>query len=98
MRKYSNLYHDIFKSFKDPNYKIFLKTRAIGEKPCTYETLLTHPNYNDGKEHVIEIYKNLNDAVAGHTYWHSNMVGATSIATNGAIGEDDLLVTSHKLK
>lgn len=96
MRKYSTLYHDMFKSFKDPNYKIFLKTRAVGEKPYTYDTLLTHPNYNDGKEHIIESYDNLKDAVDAHNYWHSNLTGATEIATNGAIRETELVEITVK--
>lgn len=90
------LFQAMFTSCRDPNYKIFLTTRKIHDQvPYLYETVLTHPAYNDGKTFRIGHYTNHKDAVEGNEYWHENIRGATQIATNGGKKAEDFLTDQN---
>lgn len=48
---------------------LFIDTCAVNDSAKPYETAIGHPNYNDGKLVIVELYDTKEQAQEGHNKW-----------------------------
>lgn len=52
-----------------------IETRPIGSSPCSFETRVTHEDFNNGMPVTVNHYKNLHDAAKGQFNWMKKAEG-----------------------
>ncbi len=48
---------------------LFVDTCAVSDSTQPYETAIAHPDYNEGKMVIVELYDTKEEAQAGHDKW-----------------------------
>ena len=55
----------------------YISTAAVNDSDHHYETAVAHPQFNDGKLIIVEMYDTKAEAQAGHTKWVQTMTAKT---------------------
>lgn len=51
----------------------WVDTAAVNDASQPYETAVEHPEYNDGKMVIVEMYDSIEEAQEGHNRWVATM-------------------------
>lgn len=54
---------------------VFVSTCLVTDSDQPYETAVAHRRYNNGNMMIVEMYKTVEDAKAGHKKWVKTMTG-----------------------
>ncbi len=61
--------------YRDKKIGLCVDTSVVTDSEKDYETTIEHPQYNDGKWVVVELYDTKEEAQAGHNIWVKRMTG-----------------------
>lgn len=73
--------------YQDDDNGIAISTAVVTDSSKPYETAVAHPQYNDGKWIVVELYDTKKEAQTGHDKWTKIMTSSKLPTQISAAGD-----------
>lgn len=76
---------------------VFVDTCAVTDSKQPYETAISHPNYNNDKLVIVEMYDTIEEAKKGHEEWVKRMTAKELPKSLKDVSTSDVVEFGHAL-